>query len=118
MNIELAWYLTVDSLMPSMIIVVINESLNSAVERGPVFLWYNVNILVFYRFPKSFDPNVVSSPAAAIHADHHLRMLSACVNPCLASELATLIRVYDFRCAICSNSTLETSMPLSKYDLI
>ena len=118
MNVEHAWYLTVDSLMSSMIIVVINESLNSAVERGSVFLWKEINILVFYRFPKSFDPNVVFSPASAVHADHHLRMLSACVNPCLASELATLIRVYDFRCAICSNSTLETSMPLSKYDLI
>ena len=25
--------------MPSMVVVVINESLDSAVERGPVFLW-------------------------------------------------------------------------------
>ncbi len=76
MNVEHAWYLTVNSLMPSMIIVVINESLNSAVERGPVFLWHDVNILVFYRFPKSFDPNVVFSPASAVHADPHLRLLS------------------------------------------
>ena len=36
-----------------------NESLDSAVERGLVFLWLVVNILVFYRFPKSFNPNVV-----------------------------------------------------------
>jgi hypothetical protein len=59
MNVELAWYLTVDSLMPAMIVVVINESLDSAVERGPVFLWQNVNILAFYRFPKSLDPDLV-----------------------------------------------------------
>ena len=72
--------------MPSMVVVVINESLDSAVERGPVFLWLNVNILVFYRFPKSLNPNVVFSPAAAVHADTHLRVLSACINPSLASD--------------------------------
>ena len=54
--------------MPSMVVVVINESLDSAIERGPVFLWLDVNILVFYRFPKSFNPNVVFGPAAAVHA--------------------------------------------------
>ena len=86
--------------MPSMVVAVINESLDSAVERGPAFLWLHVNILVFYRFPKSFNPNVVFSPAAAVHADTHLRMLSACFNPSLASELATLIRVYYLWCTI------------------
>lgn len=96
-----------DSYMSSMIIVVIYEFLNSSVESAPVFLWHDVNILVFYRFPTSFDPNVVLSPAAAVHADPHLRMLSVCVNPRLACKLATLIKVYDFRCAIRSNSILE-----------
>lgn len=65
MNVEHAWYLTVDSLMPSMIIVVINESLNSAVKHVPFSSRGSINILVFYRFPKSFDPNVVFRPAAA-----------------------------------------------------
>ena len=90
-----------------MVVVVINESLDSAVERGPVFLWLDVNILVFYRFPKSFNPNVVFSPAAAVHADSHLRVLSACFNPSLASELATLVRVYNLRCARCRNRILK-----------
>ena len=48
-----------------MIIVVINESLNSAVKHVPFSSRGSINILVFYRFPKSFDPNVVFRPAAA-----------------------------------------------------
>ena len=62
--------------MLSMVVVVINESLDSAVERGPVFLWLCVNILVFYRFPKSFNPNVVFSPAAAVHVDTQINWIS------------------------------------------
>jgi hypothetical protein len=91
MNVELAWYLTVDSLMPSMVVVVINESLDSAVERSPVFLWQDANILIFYCFLKPFDTDIVFSSAAAVHADPHLRVLSPCIKPCLASELTTLV---------------------------
>ena len=91
MNVELAWYLTVDSLMPSMVVVVINESLDSAVERRPVFLWQDVNILIFYCFPKPFDPDIVFSSTAAVHADPHLRVLSTGIKLCLASELTTLV---------------------------
>ena len=74
--LELAWYLSVDSLMPSMVVVAINESLDSAVERSPVFLWQDVNILIFYCFSKPFDPDIVFSSAAAVHANPHLRVLS------------------------------------------
>jgi hypothetical protein len=74
-----------------MVVVVINESLDSAVERGLVFLWQDVNILVFYRFPKSFDPDIVFSSPAAVHDDPHLRVLSTGIKPCLASELTTLV---------------------------
>ena len=74
--------------MPSMVVVVINESLDSAVERRPVFLWQDVNILIFYCFPKPFDPDIVLSSTAAVHA---LRVLSTGIKPCLASELTTLV---------------------------
>ena len=60
--------------MPSMVIVVINESLDSAVERRPVFLWHDVNILIFYCFPKPFDPDIVFNPAVADHADLRLEL--------------------------------------------
>lgn len=70
--------MTVDSLMPSMVVAVIKESLDSAVERRPVFLWQNVNILIFYCFPKPFDPDIVFSSTAAVHADVYLRVLGAC----------------------------------------
>ena len=62
--------------MPSMVVVVINESLDSAVERSPVSLWQNVNVLIFYCFPKPLNPDIVFSSIAAVHADPHLRVLS------------------------------------------
>ena len=77
--------------MPSMVVVVINESLDSAVERRPVFLWQDVNILIFYCFPKPFDPDIVFSSTAAVHTDPHLRVQSTDIKPCLASELTTLV---------------------------
>ena len=58
----------VDSLMPSIIVVVIKESLDSVVMCVLVFLWLDVNILVFYRFPKSSDPNGVFNPTETAHA--------------------------------------------------
>ena len=90
-----------------MVGVVINESLDPAIERGSVFLWQDVNILAFYRFPKSFDPDIVFSPPAAIHADTHLKVLGACFNPSLASELAALVRVYNLRRTIRRNRVLK-----------
>ena len=77
--------------MPSMVVVVINESLDSAVERSSVFLWQNINILIFYCFPKPFDPDIVFSSTAAVHADSRLRVLSIGIKPCLVSELTTLV---------------------------
>ena len=50
-----------------MVVVVVNESLDSAVERSSVFLWQDVNILIFYCFPKPFDPDIVFSSTAAGH---------------------------------------------------
>ena len=76
--------------MPSMVVVVINESLDSAVERRPVFLWQDVNILILY-FPKPFDSDIVFSLTASVHADSHLRVLSTGIKPCLASELTILV---------------------------
>lgn len=62
----------VDSLMPSIIVVVIKKSLDSVVMCVLVFLWVflwlDVNVLVFYRFPKSSDPNGVFNPTETAHA--------------------------------------------------
>ena len=77
--------------MPSMVVVVVNESLDSAVERSSVFLWQDVNILIFYCFPKPFDPDIVFSSAAAVRANPHLRVLNAGFKPRLTSELTTLV---------------------------
>lgn len=42
-----------------MIVIVVNESLDSKEQVRAVFLWPDVNVRVFYRFPKSFYPDVV-----------------------------------------------------------
>ena len=77
--------------MTTVKVVVINESLDSAVERRPVSLWQDVNILIFYCFPKLFDPDIVFSSTAAAHANPYLRALSTGIKLCLASELTTLV---------------------------
>ena len=60
--------------MTTVIVVVVNESLDSKEQVRAVFLRLDVNVLVFYRFPKSFNPNVVFGTASAVHADLHFRV--------------------------------------------
>ena len=86
---------TVDSLVTT--VVVVNKSLDSKEQIRAVFLRLDVNILVFYRFTKSFYPDIVFSTAAAVHADLHFRVLRAGVSPFLARKLAALIGVDYFR---------------------
>ncbi len=71
-----------------MIVMVIYECLDSKEQVRAGLLRLSVNVLVFYRFPKSFYPDVVFGPAAAIHADLHFRVLNAGVSPFLTRELA------------------------------
>ena len=77
MNVELAWYCTVDSLVTTVVVVAVNKSLDSKEQNRTVFLRLDVNILVFYRFPKSFYHDIVFSTSAAVHADLHFRVLRA-----------------------------------------
>ena len=53
----------------------------------------DVNVVIFYRSPKSLNPDVVLRPAAAVHADPHLRVLRTAAFPFPASKLAALVRV-------------------------
>jgi hypothetical protein len=69
-----------------------NESLDSAVERSSISLWQDVNILMFYCFPKPFDPDIVFSSTAAVHADPHLRVLSTGIKPCLSEKAGVLYK--------------------------
>ena len=80
-----------------MVVVVVNKSLDSKEQIRAVFLRLDVNILVFYRFLKSFYPDIVFSTAAAVHADLHFRVLRAGVCPFLARKLAALIGIDYFR---------------------
>ena len=80
-----------------MVVVVANKSLDSKEQNRAVFLRLDVNILVFYRFTKSFYPDIVFSTAAAVHADLHFRVLRAGVSPFLARKLAALIGIDYFR---------------------
>ncbi len=51
-NVEFAWSYTVDSLVTTVIIIIVNESLDSEEQVRFVFLWLDVNVLIFYSFPK------------------------------------------------------------------
>ena len=97
MNVKLAWYCTVDSLVTTVVVVVVNKSLDSKEQIRAVFLRLDVNILIFYRFTKSFYPDIVFSTAAAVHADLHFRVLRAGVSPFFARKLAALIGIDYFR---------------------
>ena len=63
----------------------INESLDSKEQVRAVFLRLDVNVLVFYRFPKSFNPNVVFGAASA--------SASSQSAPCSPSLSSSAIRV-------------------------
>lgn len=60
----------VESLVVAVIVVGINEFLLS--KSSSVFLRLYVNVLVFYRFPKSFFTNIVVGAAELIHTDFHI----------------------------------------------
>lgn len=77
------------------------------IKRRAVFLRLDVNIVIFYRSPKSFYPDVVLCPAPAVHTDLHFRMLGARFLPIQAGELTPLIRVYNFRCSILCNGSFK-----------
>ena len=50
----------------TVVVVVIHESKDSLIKRRAVFLRLDVNVLIFYRSPKSFYPDVVFRPATAV----------------------------------------------------
>ena len=52
--------------MTTVVVVVVNESLDSKEQVRAVFLRLNVNVLIFYLFLKSFYPDVVHGAASAI----------------------------------------------------
>ena len=68
----------VESLVVAVIVVGINEFLLS--KSSSVFLRLYVNVLVFYRFPKSFFTNIVVGAAELIHTDFHIRIIRVGVS--------------------------------------
>ena len=62
--------------MTTVVVVVIDESLDSKEQVRAIFLRLDVNVLVFYRFPKSFYPNVVFGAAASVAG---FEFLQACL---------------------------------------
>ena len=118
-NVELAWYCRlikacglfflaarqnqqvdsalagcVSSLVTTVVVVVVNESLDSKEQVRAVFLRPDVNVLIFYRFPKSFYPDVVFCAAAAVHTDLAFRgnqsFAGISIPNCLDTRLANI----------------------------
>ena len=52
--------------MMTVVVVVIDESKDSLIKRHAVFLRLDVNVVIFYRSPKSFYPDVVLCQAESI----------------------------------------------------
>ena len=78
--------------MTTVIVIVINESLDSKEQVRAVFLQLDVNVLVFYRFPKSFNPNVVFGAASASASSQ-----SAPCSPSLSSPaICVMTRALPF----------------------
>ena len=73
----------------TVVVVVIDESKDSMIKRRAVFLRLDVNVVIFYRPPKSFYPDVVLCPSAAIHT-----------NPFLVGELRFRIIAVSLAVAI------------------
>lgn len=61
--------------MTTVVVVVVNESLDSNEQASAVFLQLDVNVLIFDGFPKSFYLDVVLGVAATIHTGFHFRVL-------------------------------------------
>lgn len=93
--------------MMTVVVVVIDESKDSLIKRHAVFLRLDVNIVIFYRSPKSFYPDVVLCPAPAVHTDPHFRMLGARSLPILTGKLTSLIRVYNLRRSVLRDGVFE-----------
>jgi uncharacterized membrane protein YkvI len=104
----------VSSLVTTVVVVVVNESLDSKEQVRAVFLQLDVNVHIFYRFSKSFYPDVVIG--AAVHTRLHLRIFSTGVSPFLARKLAALVRVDYFRCSIHGNGTFEHLYAVSRFE--
>ena len=73
----------------TVIVVVIDESKDSLIKRRTVFLRLDVNIVMFYRSPKSFYPDVVLCPAPAVHTDLRFRIPGAV---CIRNDVVVFLR--------------------------
>ena len=93
--------------MMTVVVVVIDESKDSLIKRRAVFLGLDVNVVIFYRSPKSFNPDNILCPAAAVHANPHFRMFCARFLPIQAGKLTSLIRVNNFRYSILRDGVFE-----------
>ena len=55
--------------MRSLVVVELDKFGDLIIEIGQIITWVNVNFFLFYRSPESFNVNVVSPSADAVHAD-------------------------------------------------
>lgn len=61
-------------------------------KNRSIFIKLYVNVLVFYRFPKSFIPNIVVGSAELIHTDFHIWIISVGVSEFPTGKLVALIK--------------------------
>lgn len=78
------------------LVVIINDVLfNSLSQVFYIVLRTNVNILCFEGTPKSFNSRIIQTSASAIHTNLDSRLFCR-INPLMAGELRTLVRIDYF----------------------
>jgi hypothetical protein len=90
----------------SLIIIIVQILIQAFDERISILCRPNVNILLFECPPKSFDINIVKSPASTVHA-YCYSLSFKVLYPYWAGELRALVGVQYLRFSVFSNSLLK-----------
>lgn len=101
----------------TVIVVVVHESKDSLIKRRAVFLRLDVNVVIFYRSPKSFNPDVILCPAATVNADPHFRILCARFLPIREGELTFLSEFMIYGTPYIALSGLNNSAQFDAFSL-
>ena len=92
--------------MVAPVVVIINVVHHAFSQAYCVVLRVQIDVLAFYRPPKTLNPNVIKTARFAIHTDSDSVPIAG-LMPLLARILTALIRVYYLGSATSSHRCIE-----------
>ena len=92
--------------MLALLVVEAEPSPDAGLGFGRRRIGIEVDLLIFETAPQPLDEDVVHTPALAVHADHDPVPFQG-TGEVVASELAALVGIEDFRSAIARERFLE-----------